>query len=211
MRAPRLHEQFEDLDKQAHAARFGMWAFLGSELLLFAGLFALYAGYRTMYPAEFAAGVGHCNAVIGTSNTVILITSSFTVAMALDAVRAGKARTAAALLLFSIGGGLLFLLLKGVEYGQHFHEGIYPGVGYHDPDLASRGANVFFTLYYLMTGLHAIHVSVGIVILFWLAWGAWRRIYSPANHVHVEVGALYWHLIDIIWIFLWPILYLMHR
>jgi cytochrome c oxidase subunit III len=210
MRAPTLHEQFEDLDKQAHAARFGMWAFLGSEVLLFAGLFALYAGYRTMYPADFAAAIARDNVAIGTGNTVILITSSFTVAMSLDVVRKGKPRSAAALLLFSIGLGVLFLILKGVEYGQHFHEGIYPGVAFRDPELASYGARTFFTLYFLMTGLHAIHVGVGLVILLWLAWGSWRRLYGPESHTHVELGALYWHLIDILWIFLWPMLYLMH-
>jgi cytochrome c oxidase subunit 3 len=210
MRAPRLHEQFEDLDKQAHAARFGMWAFLGSELLLFAGLFALYAGYRTMYPVDFAAAITHDNVAIGTGNTVILITSSFTVAMSLHVVREGRPRSAAALLLLSIGLGALFLVLKGVEYGQHFHQGIYPGVGFRDAALSSYGARMFFTLYYLMTGLHALHVTVGMVILSWLAWGSWRLRYSSADCTHVEVGALYWHLIDVIWIFLWPMLYLMH-
>lgn len=198
MRAPSLHEQFEDLDKQGHAARLGMWAFLGSELLLFAGLFALYAGYRVMYPVDFTAAVAHDNVAIGTANTVILITSSFTVAMSLDVVRKGKPRTAAALLLVSIGLGALFLVLKGVEYGQHFHEGIYPGAGFRDAELSTYGSRTFFTLYYLMTGLHALHVTVGLVILLWLAWGSWRRSYSSANHTHVEVGALYWHLIDVI-------------
>jgi cytochrome c oxidase subunit 3 len=211
MHAPRLYEQFEDLEKQAHAARFGMWVFLGSEVLLFAGLFALYAGYRTMYPAEFAAAVGHDDVAIGTTNTVILITSSFTVATALHAVRKGHPRGAAGLLLVSIAGGALFLVLKGVEYAQHFHEGIYPGTNLVDPELATYGAKTFFTLYYLMTGLHALHVTVGIVILFWLAWGAWHRVYSSASYTRVEVGALYWHLVDVLWIFLWPMLYLMHR
>lgn len=211
MRAQRLREQFEDLDKQAHAARLGMWVFMSSELLLFAGLFALYSGYRAMYPADFAAAVAHDNAAIGTANTAILITSSFTVAMSLHAVRLGRPRRAAALLLFSIGCGLLFLLLKGVEYGQHFREGIYPGVAYRNAALPTAGAQMFFTLYYFLTGLHAIHVIVGLLLLSWLAWGAWSRVYSPARYIHVELGALYWHLIDIVWIFLWPLLYLLHR
>jgi cytochrome c oxidase subunit 3 len=211
MRAPRLFEQFEDLDKQAHAARLGMWAFLCSELLLFAPLLALYAGYRAMYPADFAVAVGHNNVAIGTGNTLILITSSFTVAMSLHAVRKGHPRRAASFLLFSIGCGMLFLVLKGLEYAQHFHEGIYPGLAYHYAELQSYGANRFFTLYFYLTGLHALHVVVGSVILSWLAWGCFRRTYSPANYVHVECGALYWHLVDVIWIFLWPLLYLIHR
>jgi cytochrome c oxidase subunit III len=211
MRASRLHEQFEDLDKQAHAARLGMWAFLGSELLLFAGLFALYAGYRAMYPGEFAVAVGHDNALLGTTNTVVLITSSFTVAMSLHAVRRGHLRRASALLAFSVACGLLFLVLKGIEYGQHLHEGIAPGAMYHYAALPTPGARLFFTLYYLMTGLHGIHVIVGMGLLTWLAVGCVRRVYSPARSIHVELGALYWHLVDVIWIFLWPMLYLMHR
>ena len=211
MRVSKLHEQFEDLDKQAHAARLGMWAFLGSETLLFAGLIALYGAYRAMYPTDFASAVGYDNVAIGTTNTLVLITSSFTVALALHAVHREKPRLAAWLLFFSIACGALFLVLKGVEYGQHFREGIYPGVDYHFADLPAPGAKMFFSLYYLLTFLHALHVTVGMGLLLWLAAGCWRAIYTPANYIHVELGALYWHLIDIVWIFLWPLLYLMHR
>ena len=211
MRAPHLFEQFEDLDKQAHAARLGMWAFLGSELLLFAGLFALYAAYRAMYPADFAVAVGHDNVAIGTANTVILITSSFTVAMSLHEVRLGYPRRAAALLFFSVACGLLFLILKGIEYAQHLREGIAPGVMHHHEPFAGAGTTLFFTLYYTMTGLHALHVIVGMSLLTWLGVGCAMRAYSPARYTHVELGALYWHLVDVIWIFLWPMLYLMHR
>jgi cytochrome c oxidase subunit III len=210
MRTPLLHEQFEDLEKQAHASRLGMWIFLSSELLLFAGLFALYTGYRVMYPTDFALAVAHDNVAIGSANTAILITSSFTVALSLPAARAGRGRVAAALLAFSIACGLAFLVLKGVEYGQHFHQGIYPGTAYDDPAMRSYGAHMFFTLYYLMTGLHAIHVMVGMGLLAWIAAGAWRGVYAAGNTVRVELVALYWHLIDVVWIFLWPMLYLMH-
>jgi cytochrome c oxidase subunit 3 len=211
MRAPRLHEQFEDLDKQAHAVRLGMWAFLGSETLLFAGLIALYAGYRAMYPVDFALAVAHNNVVIGTVNTLVLITSSLTVALGLAALHAGRARLAAFFVLFSIGCGLLFLALKGVEYGQHFRVGIFPGAGYRFAELPSRGANMFFTLYYDLTFLHALHVTVGMGLLAWIAVGCWRGAFSSANSTPPELAGLYWHLIDIVWIFLWPMLYLMHR
>jgi cytochrome c oxidase subunit 3 len=211
MRAPRLYEQFQSLDTQAHAARLGMWIFLSSELLLFGGLFALYWAYRSMYPGDFEIAVAHNNLAIGTANTVILITSSFTVALALHTVRAGHPLRAAVLLFLSLGAGMLFLVLKGVEYGQHIHEGILPAGAYHYEKLPTPGARMFFTLYYLMTGLHAAHVVIGMGLLFWLAVGAYRRIYSSANQIHVECGALYWHLVDVVWIFLWPMLYLMHR
>ena len=209
MRAPLLHEQFEDLDKQEHAARLGMWVFLATELLFFAGLFTLYSAYRTMYPVDFGLGVAHNNTAIGTINTAILLTSSMTVAMALHEVRRGRPRWAGWLVLFSVACGLLFLILKGVEYFQHFHEGIFPAGHYHFAELPTYGAKMFFTLYFLMTGLHGIHVIVGMGLLFWISGGCFRREYSSANQVHVEVVALYWHLIDVIWIFLWPMFYLM--
>ncbi len=208
---PRLGVQFQDLGRQAHAARLGMWAFLGSEVLLFAGLFALYAGYRVMYPADFAAAVGHNNAVIGTTNTLVLITSSFTVVLALTALRAARPKLAAGLLFASIAGGLVFLLLKGIEYREHFREGIFPGAGLVDTELQSHGARCFYTIYYLTTGLHAVHVTVGLVFLAAAAIGCLMGRFTAARSMPVELFALYWHLVDVIWIFLWPLLYLLHR
>lgn len=206
----RLAMQFADLDKQNHAARFGMWVFLGSEVLLFAGLFALYATYRAMYGGDFSAGAAHNNLAIGTGNTVILITSSLFVVLAVHAVRVEAPRRAGFWLLAAVGLGLVFLTLKGVEYGQHFHEGIYPGDSYRFTELPTWGARMFFNLYFLSTGLHALHVTAGMVVLLWTAWGCFRGRYGAAYHTPVELGGLYWHLVDIVWIFLWPMLYLMH-
>lgn len=212
MRQPRrLHEQFEDLEKQTHAARLGMWAFLASELLLFAGLFALYTAYRAMYPHDFAVAVAHNNAVIGTVMTYILITSSFTVAMALHAVRASDPRRAALLLAVSVAIGAAFLALKGIEYAQHFREGIFPAGAYHFAALPTFGAQMAFTLYFAMTALHGLHVLVGAGLLTWVAWGCWRERYWSYDETPVELAGLYWHLVDIIWIFLWPLLYLTRR
>ncbi len=168
----RLAMQFEDLEKQTHAAHFGMWIFLASEVLLFAGLFALYASYRAVFGHEFSAGVAHNNAVIGTSNTAILLTSSLLVALSVYAVRLDRPTMAGRLLLGAIALGLAFLVLKGVEYTQHFHEGIFPGSAYRFEELPQAGAKMFFTLYFLTTGLHAIHVTAGLVVLGWLTWGA---------------------------------------
>jgi cytochrome c oxidase subunit 3 len=210
MRAPHLYEQYQDLDQQAHAARLGMWAFLGSEVLLFAVLFTLYAAYRAMYPADFEAAIAHNNLLIGTVNTIVLITSSLTVALSLHEVRKNRPLRAGALLAISVGFGLVFLILKGIEYSQHLHEGIYPGAAYHFAEMPGYGAKLFYTLYYLMTGLHAIHVIVGMLLLSWLMMGTFARAYSAPRSIQVELGALYWHLIDVVWIFLWPMLYLMH-
>jgi cytochrome c oxidase subunit 3 len=210
MSTRRLGVQFEDLAKQDHAARLAMWVFLASELLLFAALFALYTCYRAMYPADFALAAAHNNLALGTINTFILITSSATVALALWAVRGGLRRLTTGLLAFSIGCGVLFLVLKGIEYGQHFHEGFYPGVSYRSAELPGHGAQLFFTIYYLITGLHAFHVVVGLAVLIWLAVGSWRGHFTPGDHLRFELGTLYWHLVDIVWIFVWPLLYLLH-
>lgn len=207
----RLGEQFESLEKQDHAARFAMWVFLASEILLFAALFGLYTSYRAMYPDDFARAASHNNIAIGTINTFILITSSATVALSLLTVRGGRMRLTSGLLLFSIACGGVFLILKGIEYSEHFHEGFYPGVGYRNAELASSGARLFFTLYFLITGLHAFHVIVGLAVLGWLTLGSVRGEFGPHNHVRFELGTLYWHLVDIIWIFVWPLLYLLHR
>jgi cytochrome c oxidase subunit III len=211
MRTPPLAEQFEDLRKQTHAAHLGMWIFLGSEVLLFAGFFALYGAYRAMYPVDFAAAITRNDVAIGTVNTFILITSSLTVVFAVHEARRGNLRRTSRFLVASIAFGAAFLFLKGMEYGEHFHEGIFPGAGYRYAELPGYGARMFFTLYYLMTGLHAIHVIGGMALLGWLILGCRNGRYSAVYHTPVELGGLYWHLIDVIWIFLWPLLYLTHR
>jgi cytochrome c oxidase subunit 3 len=206
-----LAEQFEDLARQKDAARLGMWAFLGSEALLFTGLFALYAAYRALYPAEFGIAVAHDNVTLGTINTFILLTSSFTVALAVHEARRDRLRRCGLLLSISVALGLVFLAVKFTEYSQHIRDGILPGGHYHDAELPQAGFKIFFTIYYLSTGLHALHVTAGMAVLSWLTFGAWRGRYSSLYYTPIELGALYWHLVDIIWIFLWPCLYLMHE
>lgn len=203
-----LPEQFSTIEKREHALEFGMWAFLGSEALLFAGLFALYAAYRTMYPYDFAAAAQHNKILIGTANTYVLITSSLTVALAVHAARHGYFRRLTAFLALTLGFGFVFLILKAIEYVEHFEEGIYPGRFYRFAELPSYGAKLFYTLYYIITGLHAAHVIAGMTIIAWMCFRSWRRAYTPDNHVYLEMGALYWHLVDVMWIFIWPLLYL---
>ena len=181
MLEPRLAEQFQDLDKQTHAYRLGMWGFLASEALLFAGLFGLYGAYRVMYPVEFAAAAAHDNIVIGSVNTMILITSSLTVALSLHEVRADRPRAAGLCLVVSILLGMAFLALKATEYGEHFREGILPGSHYHDAALPAFGHKIFFTMYYLTTGLHALHVIAGLSLLAWIAVKCFRRQYSAES------------------------------
>ena len=208
MRRPELAEQFSSIESQAHAARFGMWVFLGSETLLFAALFGLYGAYRTMYPADFAHAVAYNNAIIGTTNTAVLITSSLTVALSIHSLRQSRSKVAGWLLALTVMLGGVFLLLKGIEYREHFHEHIFPGAAYASEKLPSHGANLFFTIYFLATGLHALHVIAGMGVLGGLAVFCMRNAYGAEYHLPVELAGLYWHLVDLVWIFLWPILYL---
>jgi len=200
--------QFESLERQHATARLGMWVFLGSEMLLFAGLLALYAAYRFTYPAEFHAASAHADLVIGTVNTYVLITSSLTVALAIHATRQGQRSRTVMLLAVTIVLGLTFDVLKGIEYAEHLSEGIAPGHYYSFDALPAHGAVLYFTLYYLLTGLHALHVTAGVCVLGWLALRARRGDFTPKSHIALELGGLYWHLVDLVWIFLWPLLYL---
>jgi cytochrome c oxidase subunit 3 len=206
--APRVHVQYDSLERQHATAQLGMWVFLGSESLLFAGLFALYAAYRFAYPAEFHAASAHANLVIGTVNTYILLTSSLTMALAIHATRQGHRRRTVALLAATIALGLGFDVLKVIEYAGHLAEGLAPGAYYAFGALPPHGVVLYVTLYYLLTGLHALHVTGGLCVLVWLALRAHRGDFTPRAHIALELGGLYWHLVDLVWIFLWPLLYL---
>jgi cytochrome c oxidase subunit 3 len=206
--AQTLGDQYADWSQQDHTLRFGMWVFLVTEVLLFGGLFALYAGYRVLYGAEFQEAVKHNTLAYGTVNMYVLLCSSFTVAMAIWAVRGARPRLAVGLLVTTMLLGVTFIVIKLFEYGEHLHEGALPGQFYRFAELPTFGANRFFTLYWVMTGLHAVHVTGGIGLLGWLTFRTWRRFYTPERYVGLEMGGLYWHLVDVIWIFLWPIMYL---
>jgi cytochrome c oxidase subunit III len=202
---------YTDPRQRTHALHLGMWMFLGSETLLFAGLFALYTCYRAAYPAEFAIGVAHDNELIGTANTAVLIISSFFVAWSVHAMRASRRRTAIASLGVAIALGFTFLCLKSIEYAEHLREGFAPGQYYSSTLLPAHGLAVFYALYFMMTGLHALHVIAGITVLAWLAIRIRRRRTRADHCTELELGGLYWHLVDVVWIFLWPLLYLTHH
>lgn len=208
MSAVELAEQFETIEKQEHAARLAMWVFLGSETLLFAGLFALYAAYRVMYPADFHQALAHNDTVLGTVNTVVLITSSFTVALAVHYVREDRSRLAALLLGLSVAFGMTFLVVKFVEYADHIHHHALPAGMYTMANAPPAGAVMGQTLYWFMTALHGLHVVAGMIMLGVAAIGCARRRYGRHRFIIVENSGLYWHLVDIVWIFLWPLFYL---
>jgi cytochrome c oxidase subunit III len=197
---------FSTLAKQRHAATLGMWVFLGTEVLLFGGLFVSYAYYRVVFPATFAQASAHLDIHIGTVNTLILIASSFAVALSTYFVDHGKNRIAAAMLAVGIACGFAFLALKLVEWSAHFREGAYPGKFYAFEAVKGPGASLFFSLYYLLTGLHAVHVTIGIGALSWAAILALRGAFSRDYDTPLELVTMYWHLVDIVWIFLFPAL-----
>jgi len=186
--------------------RIGMWIFLYSEIILFGGLFVLYAVYFHNYPADFAAAGLELNRVIGTINTLVLLISSFTVAASITAVQRRKIGQAIGLLLFSIGCGLLFLINKYFEWGAKFEHGLYP----NSDRLFSEtpGFNIFFGLYYTITGLHGLHVVIGMILLSISLVLVIRGRVNDRRYALLENSGLYWHLVDLIWIYVFPLFYL---
>jgi cytochrome c oxidase subunit 3 len=203
-----LHEHFASLETQTHAALLGTWVFLASEVLFFGALMALYAGYYVADAAAFHEAARHTDLLLGSVMTYLLLTASFLVAVAVLAIRGDGHRVASLALAAAAGIGVVFLALKLLEWRDHFAHGLYPGVFLHSDEVSGGGARAFFTLYYLMTGLHFLHVTAGVVVLAVLAWLTHRRRYSAAYHTPLEVGGLYWHFVDIVWLFLWPMFYL---
>jgi cytochrome c oxidase subunit 3 len=203
-----LAHHFENLPKQAHANRLGMWLFLGTEVLLFGALFVGYAEYRHFFGPGFAAASRHLDKILGTVDTYVLITSSFTMAMAIHWANHAKPKLAALSLVVTILFGLGFLAIHSYEYYCDVTEGALPGRYFHVHDLHVPGASMFYCLYYIMTGLHSLHVLVGVSVLGVLTVKTARGAYSTGYDAPLEMGGMYWHLVDLIWIFLYPLLYL---
>jgi cytochrome c oxidase subunit 3 len=203
-----LAHHYDTMDTQEYAVRLAMWLFLGTEVLLFAGLFLGYTVYRHFYHETFHEASRTLSIVLGTTNTIVLITSSLTVAVAYWAVKTGRNGWAAVLLVFTILCACGFLVIKGFEYHHKFEEGMLPGQFYHYAEITGPGANLYFTIYFLTTGLHAFHVIVGMSVLVWVLARLLKGHFSPGYYYPVELGALYWHLVDLVWIFLFPLLYL---
>jgi cytochrome c oxidase subunit 3 len=208
--AAQLHlaHHFSSLEVQTDAARLAMWLFLATELLLFGGLFTAYAYYRWLFPDGWREGSHHMSLLLGTVNTFILLASSFFVAMSIHFARVGKSKLIVAMLSIAILCGIAFMVLKAVEYTDHFEHGLFPGRFLSAADVRQPGTAMFFVLYYLTTGLHAIHVTIGLAVLAVMAVRASRGAFGPYYYTPLDLGGLYWHLVDIIWIFLYPLLYL---
>ena len=214
-----LQEQFDDPEQQREASSLGMWIFLVTEVMFFGGLFLGYLVYRVQYPVAFAAGSNSLLFWAGTLNTLVLIGSSLTMALAVRSSQVGRKTAMVALLAATLLLGLVFLGVKGFEWhaeyvSQHvpgaafqFHEKAPSMAGYPDP----RNAQLFFFFYFVMTGLHGLHMVVGVGIVSFILYYGWKGRYTPGYHNPVEVAGLYWHFVDIVWIYLFPLLYLIDR
>jgi len=203
--------QFVDLRQQQEVAQLGMWVFLATEVLFFGGLILGYSVYRFMYPEGFAEAARHTQITIGSANTAILLTSSFFVAWAVSIVRLGAGRIAAILLAAAAALGCIFLVLKGIEYKIEYDEHLVPGYFFTFRGPNGTSAWLFFSFYFVATAIHALHVSIGIMVLIFIALKARRGAYSARYHAPITVAGLYWHFVDLVWVFLFALIYLPGR
>lgn len=188
------------------ASKLGMWLFIFTELLLFGGLFVVYSVYRYLHPQAFHLAARELDVAVGTLNTVILLISSMTIAMSTTAIQKKDKRTTLLLIGVTLLLALAFLVNKYFEWGGKISHGLYPGSSLLDQ--LGKGDTLFFGLYFFMTGLHALHIIVGIVVLGFMFVFVWKDQITFDNFQRLENGGLYWHLVDIIWIFLFPLFYL---
>ena len=227
-----LAHQFEDLEQQRESATLGMWAFLATEIMFFGGVLTGYAIYRHNYYPAFALASGLENWFVGAVNTGVLLVSSLTVVLAVHAAQVGNNKALVRWLLITMVFGLAFLGVKAYEYNHLIHEGLVPAKAMWNPspevhehvsemihkmklpgtpEQYLKQMQIFFSFYFVMTGLHALHMIIGVGIFVWLTLKARRGAFSPAQHNAVEICGLYWHFVDIVWIFLYPLLYLIDR
>jgi cytochrome c oxidase subunit 3 len=206
-----LGHQFDDLEQQREASSLGMWVFLITEIMFFGGLFTGYAVYRNAYPEAFAEASRHLGVVLGAINTAVLICSSLTMALAVHAAQLGRRKVLVTFLLLTIVLGSVFLGIKVVEYSHKFHEHLVPGLDFRFEGPRAPQAQLFFSFYFAMTGMHALHMIIGIGLLSVLVRLSWRGRFSATYYWPVELTGLYWHFVDIVWIYLFPLLYLIGR
>lgn len=215
---PELLHHFAEPQQQEDSASLGMWIFLGTEVMFFGGLFCAYLIYRLAYFGDFAAASQTLSWKLGATNTAVLICSSLTVVFAVYAAQQGKRTMLIGSLVLTIILGFAFLGIKATEYAEKFEKHHVPGPSFqfdnvpvpgHPDQMANpRHAQIYFALYFIMTGLHALHMIIGIGFFTWLLFAAWRGRFTPKYNTPVEMGGLYWHFVDIVWIYLFPLLYL---
>jgi cytochrome c oxidase subunit 3 len=205
---PFLQHHFADPEQQADAGKIGMWLFLVTEILLFGGLFVGYGIIQSLHPEAFMHAHHHLDRTLGFVNTVVLLSSSFTMVMAVHSARVERRRALIVYLLLTLAFAAVFLGIKYVEYSHKFHEGLLPGKFYSHQGDAVPGQFLFFSFYFMMTGLHGLHILGGMAAIGWVLRRAIRGDFSRRYYGPVDNVGLYWHLVDLIWIYLFPLLYL---
>jgi cytochrome c oxidase subunit 3 len=208
---PALQHHFETLDQQKEAATLGMWVFLVTEVMFFGGLLMAYLLYRVWYPAAWSEGSLDLDILLGGTNTAVLIASSLTMALAVRSAQIGAPGPTVRWLVITMALGLTFLVVKFFEYKHKYDLNHIPGANFHYEGPHAPHVEIFFSLYFALTGLHALHMVIGVALLSVIAWMAWQRRFSPEWYTPVEMSGLYWHFVDIVWIFLFPLLYLVDR
>jgi cytochrome c oxidase subunit III len=206
---PALQHHFDTLQQQQEASTLGMWLFLVTEVMFFGGLFMAYMLYRLWYPEAWSEGSLELDIVLGGINTVVLILSSLTMALAVRAAQTGFPKATVTWLVLTMALGMTFLVIKFFEYEHKFELNHVPGPGFTFEGPHARQVEIFLSLYFTMTGLHALHMIIGFGILSVITWMAYKRRFSPEWYTPVEMSGLYWHFVDIVWIFLFPLLYLL--
>jgi cytochrome c oxidase subunit III len=203
--------QFATLAQEREVATLGIWIFLATEVLFFGGMLASYATYRLLYADGFAEAGRHTKIVIGSVNTAVLLTSSFFMALAVRAAKLGHQRRIVLWLLLTALLGLLFEGLKGLEYYKEYEEHLVPGLNFLFPEPHAKAAELFFLLYFVLTAIHALHLLIGLGIIGVMVALTLRGRFDRIYHTPIEVTGLYWHFVDIVWIFLYPLIYLIGR
>ena len=207
----RLQPHFRTEEQQYETAQFGMWVFLVTEVMFFGGLFTAYLIYRIWYPVAWSEGSLELDIVLGGINTAVLIGSSLTMAFAVRAAQTGGRKATVTWLLLTMGLGLTFLVIKFFEYKHKYDLNHIPGPNFEFEGPHAAQVQIFISLYFGLTGLHALHMVVGFSLLAVICWMAHRRRFPPEWYTPVELSGLYWHFVDIVWIFLFPLLYLVDR
>jgi len=209
---PKQQHHFYSMEQQLEASILGMWVFLVTEVMFFGGLFMAYLVYRHQSPQGFQEASHHLNIYWGAANTGILIVSSLTMALAVRAAQTSQPVRMQLMWLFStMFFGVCFLGIKAIEYADKFRDHIVPGPHFQWEGLYPKPAEQFYSLYFAMTGLHALHMIIGLGVMSVIAFMAWRKTFDADYYTPVEVAGLYWHFVDIVWIFLFPLLYLIGR
>lgn len=206
-----LARQFDDAEQQRTASDLGIWVFLATEILFFGALFAAYTITRIRYPEAFAVASRLTNITLGSINTGVLLTSSLTMALGVRAAKLGARKASIGFMGATIALGLVFLAIKGTEYYLDYTGHLVPALNFYHPGAHAGQVELFFYLYFLMTGVHSLHMIIGIGVVGVMIAMTLRHSFSPEYYTPVELSGLYWHLVDVVWIFLYPLLYLVSR